>query len=270
MMVRTKALRVVSLLIPVLAVSVLAEEMSRDGCGETKGCLFKPAGCNPNLDCTIAIVFFVDGPNSLRVQLVATSILPPVPLQYIAIAFSHDAQMGDDAVTECVLGSSGSFGAGEPEVFISHNHGKANDRIYLNQTESGIMIKNIEGGIVDGRLTCQFSQQIIPQMSSKGGQIWPLNHKYFIMGATGSAQPDEVNVHDTNLGSHFYPIVSARPINPSLIGVKLYDLPPRFVEPTTTTTPEPPTTPRAPEVLSSAASLLPSFLLLLVALIFVH
>ncbi|TMS37857.1 hypothetical protein L596_004702 [Steinernema carpocapsae] len=187
-------LKAFSLVFPLLAVSSLAEQMSREGCGETKGCLFKPAGCDPSLDCTIAVVFFVDGPNSLRIQLVAQSILPPVPLQYIAMAFSHDAQMGEDAVTECVLGSSGSFGGGEPEVFLSYNHGKANDRIYLNQTESGIMIKNIEGGLIDGRLTCQFSQQIIPQMSSKGEQIWPLNHKYFIMGATGSAQPDDISI----------------------------------------------------------------------------
>uniref|UniRef100_A0A1I7ZPR1 DOMON domain-containing protein n=1 Tax=Steinernema glaseri TaxID=37863 RepID=A0A1I7ZPR1_9BILA len=265
---REVALKPLWLLVAPVLLSVygLAEEMSRAGCGETKGCLFKPAGCNPNLDCTIAIVFFVDAPNSLRVQLVAQSILPPVPLQYIAIAFSHDAQMGDDAVTECVLGSSGSFGAGEPEVFVSYNRGKANDRVYLNQTESGILVKNIEGGIEDGRLTCQFSQQIIPQMSSKGGQIWPLNHKYFIMGATGSAQPDEVNVHDTNLGSHFYPIVSARPINPSLIGEKLYDLPPRFVEPVTTTTPVPTTRPVREES-SASVSLLPSLLILLASVL---
>jgi hypothetical protein len=50
-----------------------------------------------------------------------------------------------------------------------------------------------------------------------------------------------LNAHDTSQGSHYYPIVSARAINPALIGTKLYDLPAPFVEQTTkpveTTTP---------------------------------
>ncbi|KAI6216083.1 DOMON domain-containing protein [Aphelenchoides besseyi] len=64
-------------------------------------------------------------------------------------------------------------------------------------------------------------------------RVWNLNHKYYIFGATGSAQPDELNAHDTSQGSHFYPIVSARAINPALIGSKLYELPQPFVESTT-------------------------------------
>lgn len=31
-------------------------DMNRNGCGDTKACLFKPAGCNPQLDCTIGIL----------------------------------------------------------------------------------------------------------------------------------------------------------------------------------------------------------------------
>lgn len=30
-------------------------DMNRNGCGDTKACLFKPAGCNPQLDCTIGL-----------------------------------------------------------------------------------------------------------------------------------------------------------------------------------------------------------------------
>jgi hypothetical protein len=48
----------------------------------------------------------------------------------------------------------------------------------------------------------------------------------------------ELNAHDTSQGSHYFPIVSARAINPALIGSRLYELPPAFVEtapPTTTT-----------------------------------
>lgn len=53
----------------------------------------------------------------------------------------------------------------------------------------------------------------------------------------------EVNAHDTSQGSHYYPIVSARAINPSLIGTKLYELPAPFVEQEIeSTTPESSTT----------------------------
>uniref|UniRef100_A0A0N4Z7U5 DOMON domain-containing protein n=1 Tax=Parastrongyloides trichosuri TaxID=131310 RepID=A0A0N4Z7U5_PARTI len=215
-----------------------AVKLSRDGCGETKACLFKPPGCDPNLDCTMGAMFTVVGPNQLKVQLVAQSLIPTPPLQYIAIGFSKDATMGDDYVNECILNTAGNLGESAPEVFTSYNKGKSNDRTYLNETEHNILFNDIKGEIVNGRLTCEFTQQIIPQISSKGNRILPLNEKYYILIATGSAQPDEVNVHDTSLSSHFFPIVSARPINPSLIGEATYDLPKPFVEESTSNEPQ--------------------------------
>lgn len=177
-------------------------------------------------------MFTVVGPNQLKVQLVAQSLIPTPPLQYIAIGFSKDASMGDDYVNECVLNTAGNLGEVSPEVFTSYNKGKSNDRTYINETEHNTLFSDIKGEIINGRLTCEFVQQIIPQISSKGNRILPLNEKYYILIATGSAQPDEVNVHDTSLSSHFFPIVSARPINPSLIGEATYDLPKPFVEET--------------------------------------
>jgi hypothetical protein len=218
-------------------------QMNRDGCGEVKGCLFKPAGCDPMRDCTIGIIFYVSGQNLLTIQVVATIQLPPPPLQYIAIGFSRDSSMGDDMVSECVLSPTGDEFALEPEVFVSYNIGKSNDRILLNATEQASLIRNIQGESVNGRVSCQWSQEIIPQQPSKGGRLWNLNHKYYIMGATGSAQPAGINSHDTAMASHFYPIVSARPINPSVIGKKLYDLPKPFVAPESPSTPPPPLKP---------------------------
>nr|CDJ94209.1 Hypothetical protein CBG21575 [Haemonchus contortus] len=199
--------------------------MNRDGCGTTKACLFKPSGCDPNLDCTIGLIFFVVGPNQLRLEMVATSLIPAVQQQYIAIAFSNDAIMGDDFVTECVLSDMGQFAGWEPEIFVSFNHGKANDRIYLNDDEHNQLITNVSSQVVDGRLVCHFTQQIVPQIDRRNGLIWSLDKPFYIMGATGSAQPDEVNAHDTNRGSHFYPIVSSAKINPSTIGGVKFDQP---------------------------------------------
>lgn len=99
------------------------------------------------------------------------------------------------------------------------------------QTEHAILFDSLQGEVVDSRISCEFKMQIVPQISSKNGRIWNLNHKYYIFGATGPAQPDELTAHDTSQGSHYYPIVSARAINPALIGSKLYELPPAFVEP---------------------------------------
>ncbi|CAJ0603832.1 unnamed protein product [Cylicocyclus nassatus] len=199
--------------------------MNRDGCGTTKACLFKPAGCDPNLDCTIGLIFFVVGENQLRVEMVATSLIPSVQQQYIAIGFSNDPMMGEDFVTECVMSDMGQFAGWEPEIFVSFNHGNSNDRIFLNDDEHRTMITNISSQVVDGRLVCHFTQQLIPQIDRKNGLVWSLDKEYYILGATGSAQPDEVNAHDMNRGSHFFPIVSSAKINPSQLSLVKYDTP---------------------------------------------
>lgn len=199
--------------------------MNREGCGTTKACLFKPAGCDPNLDCTIGLIFFVTGPNKLRVEMVATSLIPAVQQQYIAIAFSNDSIMGEDFVAECVLSDMGQFAGWEPEIFVSYNHGKANDRLYLNDDEHRILISNVSSQVVDGRLVCHFTQQIVPEIDRREGLIWSLDKPFYVMGATGSAQPDEVNAHDMNRGSHFYPIISSAKINPSQLGEVKFDHP---------------------------------------------
>lgn len=45
-------------------------------------------------------------------------------------------------VTECVLSPTGDEFASEPEVFVSYNIGKSNDRTYLNQV--GVINKQIK------------------------------------------------------------------------------------------------------------------------------
>lgn len=48
---------------------------------------------------------------------------------------------------------------------------------------------------------CQFTQQIIPQFDIKDRNIWNLNEKYYIFGATGTSQPDGnlINIKKLNL-----------------------------------------------------------------------
>ncbi|CAP38334.1 Protein CBG21575 [Caenorhabditis briggsae] len=188
------------------------------GCGTSKVCIFRPRGCDPNLDCTIGVTLSVIGPNQMKVQMVAATIYPPVQQQYVAIAFSHDRAMGNDSVSECVISNMGEFVGYEPEVYVSYNKGKSNDRVFLNDDEHAELFTDLSGEVVDTRLVCEFTQQIMPQIDNKNGLIWNLNSPFHIMAATGSAQPDEVNAHELNRDSHSFPITSDEMINPVTFG----------------------------------------------------
>ncbi|KAK6053777.1 hypothetical protein COOONC_08718 [Cooperia oncophora] len=163
-------------------------------------------------------------PFHLTRHTIAVTYGPP-SLISLLMRIHHNFEKGDDFVTECVLSDMGQFAGWEPEIFISYNHGKANDRVYLNDDEHKQLISNVSSQVVDGRLVCHFTQQIVPQIDRRNGLLWSLDKPFYIMGATGSAQPDEVNAHDTNRGSHFYPIVSSARINPAAIGGNKFPLP---------------------------------------------
>ncbi|EGT53998.1 hypothetical protein CAEBREN_08225 [Caenorhabditis brenneri] len=188
------------------------------GCGTTKMCMFRPRGCDPNLDCTIGVTLSIIGKNQMKVQMVAATIIPPVQQQYVAIAFSHDRSMGNDSVSECVISNMGEFVGYEPEVYVSYNKGKSNDRVFLNDDEHAELFSDLAGEVVDTRLVCEFTQQIMPQIDNKNGLIWNLNSPFYLMAATGSAQPDEVNVHELNRDSHSFPITSEETFNPITFG----------------------------------------------------
>ncbi|KAF1756516.1 hypothetical protein GCK72_012969 [Caenorhabditis remanei] len=181
-------------------------------------CMFRPRGCNPNLDCTIGVTVQVIGQNQMKVQMVAATIIPPVQQQYVAVAFSHDKAMGNDSVSECVISNMGEFVGYEPEVYVSYNKGKSNDRVFLNDDEHDTLFSDLAGEVVDTRLVCEFTQQIMPQIDNKNGLIWNLNTPFYVMAATGSAQPDEVNAHELNRDSHSFPITSEETFNPITFG----------------------------------------------------
>lgn len=126
--------------------------------------------------------------------------------------------MGNDSVSECVISNMGEFVGFEPEVYVSYNKGKSNDRVFLNDDEHAEMFTDLASEVVDTRLVCEFTQQIMPQIDNKNGLIWNLNSPFYLMAATGSAQPDEVNVHELNRDSHSFPITSEEMFNPVTFG----------------------------------------------------
>ncbi|VDN55774.1 unnamed protein product [Dracunculus medinensis] len=177
-----------------------AISMDKSKCGHSALCMFQPAGCNPKLDCTLGLILSInDNDTILQIQSVAQKLFPPVALQYIAIGFSKDKIMGDDMVIECIL--SDQIEDSGPEVFLSHNIGKSNDRIYLDQSERSLYFHNVSSIVIDGRLYCNYSIDIKPQIREKKDRAWDLNDNFYIFGVTGSAQPDDytMNIHHINI-----------------------------------------------------------------------
>ena len=62
--------------------------------------------------------------------------------------------------------------------------------MFLNDDEHDTLFSDLAGEVVDTRLVCEFTQQIMPQIDNKNGLIWNLNTPFYVMAATGSAQPD--------------------------------------------------------------------------------
>ncbi|KAF8375782.1 hypothetical protein PRIPAC_82211 [Pristionchus pacificus] len=191
-------------------------DLDNSECNRTKWCMMRPRGCHPDRDCTQGYMMSVVGNNQLKVEMFAQSLVPAVPLQYLAIGFSTDKIMGGDMVSECVVSETGVEGG---EVFLSFNRGKSNDRVHFDDLEAEVVYSDIRSSVVNGRISCTFIQSIRPQLdSSHGGRIMDLDHEYYIFGATGSAQPDEVNPHDLNRDSFYFPLISEETVNPSLVG----------------------------------------------------
>ncbi|VDL83811.1 unnamed protein product [Nippostrongylus brasiliensis] len=88
--------------------------MDTSTCGQMKGCLFAPEGCQAGVTCQIHFSYQVDG-NSLAMELYGT---PPVSNGYIA---------GDDMVVYCA-----QFGNGQVVGGLALNGKKPNNTIISN------------------------------------------------------------------------------------------------------------------------------------------
>ncbi|GMR47636.1 hypothetical protein PMAYCL1PPCAC_17831, partial [Pristionchus mayeri] len=240
-------------------------DLDNSECNRTKWCMMRPRGCHPDRDCTQGYMLSVVGPNQLKVEMFAQSLVPSVPLQYLALGFSKDQKMGSDMVSECVVSETGVEGG---EVFLSYNGGKNNDRVHIDDLEAEVIYSDIRSSVVNGRISCTFIQSIRPQIdSSHGGRIVDLDTDFYIFGATGSAQPDEVNPHDLNRDSFYFPLISEEMVNPIKIGNTKFAHPGTLIGKTTwrpTTHSHHLTTPRP--VVVAASSVILSFLTLVLPL----
>ncbi|GMR45851.1 hypothetical protein PMAYCL1PPCAC_16046, partial [Pristionchus mayeri] len=193
-------------------------DLDNAGCDSTKYCMMLPRGCHPKRDCTQGYMLSVVGPNQLKVEMFAQQLVPSVPLQYLSIGFSQDEIMGDDMVSECVVSETGIEGG---EVFLSFNQPdeKSNNRTRLDDLENDVLFSDITSSVVDGRVACSYILSIRPQLNDNhGGCIMDIDKPFYLFGATGAAQPDELNPHDLNRDSFYFPIISNETVNPATIG----------------------------------------------------
>ncbi|GMT23584.1 hypothetical protein PFISCL1PPCAC_14881, partial [Pristionchus fissidentatus] len=236
-------------------------DLDNAGCNSTKFCMMRPRGCHPSRDCTQGYMLSVVGPNQLKVEMFAQSLVPSVPLQYLALGFSKDQIMGGDMVSECVVSETAVEGG---EVFLSFNRGKSNDRVHFDDLEAEVVYSDIRSSVVNGRVSCSFIQSIRPQIdSTHGGRIWDLDQDFYIFGATGSSQPDEVNPHDLNRDSYYFPLISESAINPITIGNNVFHHPESSLSHATTRNQRPILTTTSPRPVAAASIVISLFSLLL-------
>ncbi|KAI3415595.1 hypothetical protein GPALN_005198 [Globodera pallida] len=79
-----------------------------DACGKSRACWSTPSGCDSASTCQ-AIVRWHYEDEKLRVELQAKSVesAAAVEAQWMALAFSDDAHMGNDTVFACLFGIEG-------------------------------------------------------------------------------------------------------------------------------------------------------------------
>ncbi|KAI6181922.1 Ferric-chelate reductase 1 [Aphelenchoides besseyi] len=179
------------------------------GCGETKGCLFKPQNCIPYNDCSYAFSYVRDS-SHVFMELFAT-----LPLYqgekggFVAVGFSKDDLMGSDTVTDC-----SSF-SGRPFVGrLSFNPGKSNRRVPINEVDvHNSMLQTLISHYANGTLYCKLAQSIHPAPDVKHYHVQPLDIDHWILMASGPTDGEELEIHTLDDTSDRFPFNSQGPIS---------------------------------------------------------
>ncbi|XP_071117483.1 putative ferric-chelate reductase 1 [Haliotis cracherodii] len=145
------------------------------GCGRTRGCFHD---CQRGR-CTY-IVTWVEAGDVITFDM--KKIEPASSERWMAIAFSEDRLMGDDAVIECVID------AGFVRVYSSYN----DDKINIRMEDKTAGLSNAAGSYVNGVLECSFDRV-------KRDDFYPhlkdLNNDYYLMFADGDAISGSIFPH---------------------------------------------------------------------------
>jgi len=174
------------------------------GCSSTKGCLFKPKGCTPHINCSYALSYRSD---SQRVYLELLGAVPAAQNSYLAVGFSSDPQMGDDSVTECSSFNGPSF-TGR----LSYNPGHSNRRVGLSSQAQAELLTTHYAGYSNGLLYCRLFHMIAPATTESQTDVRPLSGTQYLLMASGTTTGStDINPH--SFSGETFPMVSDSPLS---------------------------------------------------------
>ncbi|KAI6197580.1 hypothetical protein M3Y94_01241300 [Aphelenchoides besseyi] len=147
------------------------------GCGETKGCLFKPQNCIPYIDCSYAFSYVRDSSHLFMELFAALPLHQGDKGGFVAVGFSKDDLMGSDTDV--------------------HNS----------------MLQTLISHYVNGTLYCKLAQSIRPAPDVKPYHVQPLDIDHWILMASGPTDGEELQIHTLDDTSDRFPFNSQGPIS---------------------------------------------------------
>jgi len=164
-----------------------ADLFNSNGCGVEKLCERRPGNCQNSTDCNLLFSSRPLNDNQIEFELWAPGKLQGgEELNYLAVGFSKDTKMGDDAVTFCYKLPNGESGIGT---------GKTIGKSFTPSTEQNsdlVELKEVRGE--DNQFYCKFVQTV-----NKGSDdlLKPdLSQGYHILIVRGTTADGKIlNIH---------------------------------------------------------------------------
>ncbi|CAJ0584176.1 unnamed protein product, partial [Mesorhabditis spiculigera] len=175
-------------------------------CGNHKTCIYVPAGCEKNNVCKNIFSYAPVADDYVDMEMYSTDYTAGT--NYLAVGFSKDDLMGDDAVTQCVFDENG-----KAEAHVSYNFGKSNQppQEPEEKTAESSQVELVHAEKDDNSLYCRIRQKISPGPSA----FFPnLDQDHTIFLARGKARkPELLGVHKLDPTSPDFPHVSTEKHN---------------------------------------------------------
>jgi hypothetical protein len=176
-----------------------------EGCHVKKGCFGGPhEDCLKQYNCDYMVTYNVTPAKEGRERAVHISLMwnRVKPDEYIAVGFSHDDKMGDDAVKQCILSNN------TVHVGSSYNakEGKHNKVIHGDAKEGGII--NHSSKHWNSFIDCQM--EIAETFNHEGTSFDFIKNNYYLFLATGRVEDKATG----QIAKHFeIPLTTAHAVN---------------------------------------------------------
>ncbi|KIH47342.1 hypothetical protein ANCDUO_22600, partial [Ancylostoma duodenale] len=185
---------------------LVAGHFEQSTCDKQKKCIFSPVVCEKRNDCNLIFSYSPHEDGWVDMEMFSTNDVPSN--SYMAVGFSEDDSMGDDAVTQCVF-----LAGGEPTAHFSFNVGKSNvppsDEIDKAAEEENLKLVHAHKG-EDG-MYCHWRQKNT-NGESKFAPVLDKDHHIFL--ARGKARDGRsLDIHGLDPTSVNYPYITDKKLN---------------------------------------------------------